>query len=75
MLQCPTPKHHGPTRDVISLVLFTLYTNRCRAHSSDAFNVKFADDTAIGGLISKYEKSDGCVDQFATVMEFKHRKE
>ncbi len=36
-------------------MLFTLYTNECRGSSSDVFNIKYADDTAIVGLITEDE--------------------
>jgi hypothetical protein len=41
----------APQGCVISPVLFTLYTNDCRSRVCQCFNIKFADDTAMVGLI------------------------
>lgn len=58
-------QHWGPTREsTISPVIFTLYTNECKVNSSDVFNVKSVDDTAIVGFITKDEtKYRGSVDE------------
>ena len=40
---------------MISPVVFTLYTSSCRSHLDDTYTVKFADDTAIIGLIEGNE--------------------
>lgn len=45
----------APQGSTISPVLFTLYTNECRGSSSDVLHIKYADDTAIVGLITDDE--------------------
>ena len=46
-----------PQGTVLAPFLFTLYTSDCRSHSSKCPLVKFADDTALIGLISKDDDS------------------
>lgn len=57
----------APQGNVISPVLFTLYTNECRSNTADHVTIKFADDTAIVGLIQNNNESQyrDWVDQFA----------
>ncbi len=45
----------GPHWEVRSPVLYSIYTNECRGSSSDVFNIKYADDTAIVCLITEDE--------------------
>ena len=49
-----TGTHQGT---VLAPFLFTLYTSDCRSHSSKCPLIKFADDTALIGLISKDDES------------------
>ncbi len=56
VLSSPIVTNTGaPQGSTISPVLYTLYTNECRGFSSDVFNIKYADDTAIVGLITEDE--------------------
>ncbi len=56
VLSSPIVTNTGaPQGSTISPVLYTLYTNECRGFSSDICNIKYADDTAIVGLITEDE--------------------
>lgn len=54
MLQSLPPllPSHGALSISIYLNTFSLYTNKCWSNASDVFNVKFADDAVIVGLIT-----------------------
>lgn len=56
----------SPQGSVISPVLFTLYTNECRSYTSEHLTIKFADDTAIVGLIQNNDETNyrAWVDRF-----------
>lgn len=43
----------APEGYVSSPVLFTLYTNECRSHTTNKCIIKFTDDTAILSLMKK----------------------
>ena len=56
----------APQGSVISAFLFILYTNACNLNLIDVFNVKYADDTVIVGLITNDDETKyrQCVDEF-----------
>ena len=56
----------SPQGSTISPVLFTLYTNECRSNTQEHVTIKFADDTAIIGLIRDNDETNyrAWVDQF-----------
>ena len=60
----------APQGCVLSPVLFTLYTNDCRSNESNCEIIKYADDTAIIGHLTKQQSSltsyTRCVDMFAS---------
>ena len=43
----------------LSPLLYSLFTHDCVANSNDNLIVKFADDTTLGGLISKNDEDIG----------------
>ena len=55
----------SPQGCVLSPIIFILYTNDCLSHFNNVHTFKYADDTAILGLI-KYDEKDyrDCVDNF-----------
>lgn len=70
----------APQGSTISPVLFTLYTNECVGMSCNVFTDKYADDTAIIGLITEDEvEYRRCVDEFvnwsqSSVLQLNTRK-
>lgn len=65
----------APQGTVMCPVLLNLYTNDCRAISSDVFNVKFAKDTVIDGLITEDETEfRGCVDELVNGLQAKYHE-
>lgn len=63
----------GTLRSNISHLLFTLHANACWANSSNVFNVKFADDTAIVGLFTEDQtKYGGCMEEFSCSLFFNY---
>ena len=57
----------SPQGCVLSPLLFILYTNECRARLLNTFVIKYADDTALVGLIPKDSNDSNylnCIDEF-----------
>lgn len=51
----------APQGSVLSPVLLTLYTHKCRAGSSDVFSVKFTDDMVIVALQELWSEGHRCL--------------
>ena len=47
-----------PQRTVLAPILFTVYTSDCRSMTEKCLLIKFADDTAMAGLIGKDDESE-----------------
>ena len=56
----------APQGSVISAILFIIFTNACNLNLDYVFNVKYADDTVIVGLITNNDETKyrQCVDEF-----------